>query len=392
MKVLMIEPIGYSGICIYTAQLCGGLIQAGCKVSLVTSRLYDPKTMNPHYPYHAILGGCDRERSRVTRALNYLVSWIKLPGILSKDRPDVIHIQNSFVPALDLIVIGLLRLAGFPIIYTVHDVDRSGMMTSQRLRIFMNRFIDKRVYQAVNSLIVHTRGSSEELQALYAIPSKKIIRINHGNQAFHLDGVVVPSRSDARVKLLLPRDAFIILFFGDRRPSKGLDLLIKALGLARVSAPDIHLVIAGERRVLDTNDYVGMARTAGIEDVCHFHDGFISTDQVPVFFAASDVVALPYRKIYQSGVVHLAFAFGKPVVSSRAGGLSETVEEGKTGFFVNDPEDIPSLASVLLKSYSERNSLGQMGDAAREVEMKEYGWDGIGKETMHLYELMRNRK
>lgn len=389
MKILMIEPIGYSGICIYTAQLCKGLASAGVQVSLVTSRLYDPAVMKPAYRYHAVLGGCDRKTSRIRRAWDYLQSWKALPGILRSEKPDAIHFQNALVPPIDLLVLLFLRWFGYPIAYTVHDVDRSGMMSRQQMRVRLNRFVDRAVYRAASRLIVHTKGSGEELQSLYSIPSQKIQRIEHGNQAFHLDGVEVPEKSEARRRLGLDPDAFTVLFFGDRRPSKGLDLLLRALAKVHQRASEMRLLIAGERRVLDTTDYEGLASAEGVGNLCAFHDRFIPNDEVPVFFAACDIVALPYRKIYQSGVVHLAFAFARPVLASRVGGLQETVEEGKTGFFVEDPEDIDQLAKVLVDVYQKRNSLPAMGAEARRVEMEEHGWEEIAKTTLRLYEAIK---
>jgi glycosyltransferase involved in cell wall biosynthesis len=389
MKVLMIEPIGYSGICIYTAQLCKGLQAAGTEIALLTSRLYDPGVMKPGYAYHAALGGCDRRTSRIRRAWDYLQSWKALPRILRAEKPDAIHFQNTFVPPMDLLVLLFLKMKGYPIAYTVHDVDRSALMTRQRARIVLNRFVDRLVYRAVDRLIVHTQGSMEELRSAYAIPPAKIERIEHGNQAFHLEGVEIPEQAEARKRLGLEAGAFAVLFFGDRRPSKGLDLLIRALAKARGRAPGIRLLIAGERRVLDATDYEGLAAAEGVRDLCAFHDRFIPNEEVPFFFAACDIVALPYRKIYQSGVVHLAFAFGRPVLASRVGGLEETVEEGRTGFFVEDPEDIDGLADALARAYGSRGSLPAMGAEARRVEMEEHGWEEIAKKTLRLYEAMK---
>jgi glycosyltransferase involved in cell wall biosynthesis len=385
MKVLMVEPIGYSGICVYTAQLSRALAQSGWQVSLVTSRMYDPKAMGPEYPFHRILGGEKRSKSRSLRALDYMASWRRLPKVLKLEKPDLIHFQNSLVPILDLAIILLLRLAGYPVAYTVHDVDRSGLMTRQRWRIAANRLIDRAVYRSVSALIVHTQGSREELQGRYSIPSHRMHRINHGNQAFHLEGVRLPEKSEARKRLGIPEGALVVLFFGDRRPSKGLDLLIRALPEACKRVPDMRLVIAGERRVLDTTDYALLASREGVAELCHFHDGFISKEDVPAFFVASDIVALPYRKIYQSGVVHLAFAFARPVLASRAGGLAETVEDGRTGFFVDDPEDIAGLAEALARASLERDRLAAMGEAARKKEMEEFGWAGIAEKTLEVY-------
>lgn len=385
MKILMIEPIGYGGINIYSLQLCNSLFRSGCAVALATSRLFDSANNKTEYPVYKFLGGCNRKQSRVYRALDYFVSWRELAWILYREKPNLVHIQNAFVPIIDIPVILTLRILGFPVIYTVHDVDRSAMMTRQKWRAFLNCQVDRFLYRIVSRLIVHTTESREELQKNYSIPLDKIHQIRHGNQAYHVEGISIPERSFSRNRLQIPQDAFTVLFFGDRRPSKGLDLLIRAFAEACKTDNDLCLIIAGEQRLLDTTDYQKLSQESGIQPWVRFHDGFVPKEDVPVFFTACDIVALPYRKIYQSGVVHLAFVFNKPVIASRVGGLSEVVEEGKTGFFIDDPEDVRQLAKVLLMAKTNKQLLDSMGAEAKKVEMEVYGWEAIAAETMDMY-------
>ena len=61
------------------------------------------------------------------------------------------------------------------------------------------------------------------------------------------------------------------------------------------------------------------------------------------------VVAAPYRQASQSGVVHLAYSFGRPVVATRVGGLEASVEDGVTGALAA-PRDAGSLAAALRRA------------------------------------------
>jgi len=75
-------------------------------------------------------------------------------------------------------------------------------------------------------------------------------------------------------------------------------------------------------------------------------DGYLSTSDAARCFAASTVVVLPYRSGTQSGVVPLAYAHGRGVVTTRVGGLAEAVRDGETGLLV-PPEDPAALAAAL---------------------------------------------
>ena len=76
-------------------------------------------------------------------------------------------------------------------------------------------------------------------------------------------------------------------------------------------------------------------------------DEYIPNESVNYYFAAADVVVLPYISAAQSGVISLAYSYCKPVIATHVGGLKEQiagsaegVEVGKEGFLVplrNDP-------------------------------------------------------
>jgi glycosyltransferase involved in cell wall biosynthesis len=70
---------------------------------------------------------------------------------------------------------------------------------------------------------------------------------------------------------------------------------------------------------------------------------------------------IPYVSATQSGIVQLAYGFGKPVVVSRVGGLPEVVEEGVTGYLV-PPQDSLSISNAVLDFYK-RNREAEMSEA-----------------------------
>jgi glycosyltransferase involved in cell wall biosynthesis len=128
-----------------------------------------------------------------------------------------------------------------------------------------------------------------------------------------------------------------------------------------------------------------MLQERGVRDHVILDDRYIPNEQVAIYFAACDLVILPYRNISQSGVVHLAFSFGRPVVAARVGGLAEVVEEGVTGLFIEQVEDREEVATKIIHAAQHRDWLAILGQRARQQAESRFGWDSIARTTLDLY-------
>jgi glycosyltransferase involved in cell wall biosynthesis len=102
------------------------------------------------------------------------------------------------------------------------------------------------------------------------------------------------------------------------------------------------------------------------------------------YFTAADVVVLPYIKTYQSAVVQTAYAFGKPVIVTNTGSLSEAVEDGKSGYIV-PPKNESALTESILKLLSDETKIQEMGAYGRKLAETKFSWDAIAKMTKDLY-------
>lgn len=126
-----------------------------------------------------------------------------------------------------------------------------------------------------------------------------------------------PPTPDARQHLTLEATTSIVLFFGFVRDYKGLDTIIHAMAQSQMP---YHLLIAGEwwplRVHIDQliHDYALTPRV-------HIHNHYIPNEHVATYFAASDVVVLPYRSGTVSGVAGLAQQYRVPIITSNVGAL-----------------------------------------------------------------------
>jgi len=185
------------------------------------------------------------------------------------------------------------------------------------------------------------------------------------------------TRESARAKLGLSGD--VALFFGYVRHYKGLDTLLEAWPKVRARRPGATLVVAGEFYE-DRARYDELLRAAG-EGAVRVLDRYIADDEVEALFRAADVTVLPYRSATQSGVTHVAYALGCPVIATRVGGITETVREGETGL-TTPPEDPAALADTVVRFFEGGLGAGMAPHIA--ALQAEHSWSALAAATVDL--------
>lgn len=178
-----------------------------------------------------------------------------------------------------------------------------------------------------------------------------------------------PPRAQARARLGIGT-ARVLLFFGLIRAYKGVMTLIRAFAALARSDPDVTLVIAGECYEPE-EPYRALIRECGLEERVRFENRFIPNEEVAVYFAAADVVTLPYHAASASGVIAIAYAMDRPVVATNVGGLPAVVFEGETGHLV-PPRDPDALARAVTRVFEAGGSAAYAAGIARRREL--FSW------------------
>ena len=94
---------------------------------------------------------------------------------------------------------------------------------------------------------------------------------------------------------------------------------------------------------------------------------------------------MPYRDATQSGVIPLAYIFGKPVVATNVGGISEQLQDGIQGFLVS-PEDEKAFASAVIRILKDDNIRKKMGENALAYYHNQLSGNRISRMTLETYE------
>ena len=113
---------------------------------------------------------------------------------------------------------------------------------------------------------------------------------------------------------------------------------------------------------------------------------YIPDDETEVYFKAADVLALPYRHIYQSGVLFLGYSFGLPVLAADVGPLREEVIEGKTGL-VFEAEDAEDMARAIEQYFTSDlfANLNNQRQKIMDFATEKHSWDVVGQVTLNIY-------
>jgi glycosyltransferase involved in cell wall biosynthesis len=190
------------------------------------------------------------------------------------------------------------------------------------------------------------------------------------------------TRETARERLGVQGE--VALFFGYVRRYKGLDVLLSAWKEVRERRP-ATLLVAGEFYE-DPAPYRRLAAAAGGDPGVRLLERYLPDEEVECVFKAADVVVLPYRSATQSGVTHVAYALGVPVIITGVGGLAETVRGGETGLVV-PPENPPALAEAIVRFFAEgmRERLAAGVGALK----AEHSWERLAEHTVALVDALR---
>jgi len=388
--VALIDASGRGGLLRYALSLAGALRVEGVDATLITSRNAVELPPSPGFTIVPMLGGMERHLPRVLRVLSYGLSLLGLVRFLARRRFDVVHLQESLVPPLDALLAWALRLLGLRVVYTSHDPDQDAVARLPRTRRSIRRWGLELLFRGAHAVVVLSSAAGEHLAASYGLAPEKITLVPHAN---YLDCAVhgLPGREEARRRLGLPLGAPVALFFGTIKQTKGLEVLLHAFALVRQGLPEARLEAAGEpRREVDAADYVSLIRRLGLENAVRLRFDYVPPTEMPLYFVAADAVVLPYRRVYQSGVFHLAQAFARPVVASAVGSLRDDVRPGKDGILV-PPGDEAALAKGIVELLSDRGRAERMGALGRRRAEKERSWESCARATAEVYRRVLNR-
>lgn len=304
-----------------------------------------------------------------------------IPQLLGINNFDIIHLHFPLFFG-DGMVYLLYKLKKQKYIITYHnDVILNGIMAGIS-NVYINTIMKLAIKNArkicVTSLDYAQHSS---IQNLANNGDERIVEVPNGVDIDqfnpNVDGITIKKKHGILNKK-------VILFVGALDTPhffKGINYLLKCF--ARINNKNINLIVVGDGDL--KNHYMDIARREGIEDKTIF-TGRVSNEDLPKYYAASDLTILPSITMGEAfGMVLIeAMATGKPVIASNLPGIRTVVDDGKNGYLI-EPKDVEMLASRLQYLLENDDICRVFGTHGRKKVEEKYSWVQIGAKLEQIY-------
>jgi len=209
--------------------------------------------------------------------------------------------------------------------------------------LFIEKYLIKSFLKNFNGLMVMSLESKKILSSF--VSSKLIInsflpiKDNYDNKL---------SKTKSLDILNIRKPKLLLLFFGIIRNYKGLEIVLESL--SRIKHNDIKLLIAG-KCYINKQKYIQLINDYKLHEVVIWKDKYIPDSEIPLYFSAADALILSHRKIFQSGIIPLAYNFNKLVIASDLDSFKEHIINKKTGYLFEN-NNATSLEKIIEYVYN----------------------------------------
>ena len=360
------EEVAGGGAVAVVQDLVGGLQQRGLQVVVITTHPISKLSIEQHtnlviyrfLPLNFYWVGNKSQQASWKKVLWQLVDIWNLHAyrvirhILAKEKPDLMHVHK--LRGLSPAVWTAARDESISaLVHTCHDYELfspQGTLSGQIGALALRNSLLIRPYTQLR------RKFSEAVNAATA-PSQFALNM-HVSRGFFINSpiTVVPNSHGFSLSVLDSiRKAgaahtkisgggskpINVLFMGYLDEIKGVHTLCQAFDQVSVHYPDLYLHIAGTGPA-----EIGLTKKYAAHPRLTFH-GHVSGEMKSLLIRDCDVLIMPSTSHEVFGIVIAeAYAFGKPVIASRIGGIPEIVDEGKTGFLI-EPGNLQGLVEIL---------------------------------------------
>jgi D-inositol-3-phosphate glycosyltransferase len=243
-----------------------------------------------------------------------------------------------------------------PHVSTFHTLSLFKRLTFEAQEPPVRESIERDVANQADLVVAFSEEERALLQSAYAAGADKVRVTTEG---VDLSLFSPRDKQEARKRLGLESEAPTVLYVGRLEAFKGTHVLLRAMAL--LQDPDkARLVVVGGGGSEDPEAVAlhQLAMELGIGDRVIWQDA-VPQEDLPDYYAAADVCAVPsYHESF--GLVALeAMACGTPVVAASVGGLRSLVVDGETGLLAdpNTPEVFAQRLQALLNDSSMRSRM-----------------------------------
>lgn len=296
---------------------------------------------------------------------------------------DIIHTHGAAqLGALGCVLAKIVRKSN---VAKVASADRIPMLEESLLgRVILF------IFKQSNAVICLSREIHKQFQRL-KIPEERIKHIKNAVDANRFHPLPEAERQSLRERKGFKPDEFVVLFCGNFRPIKGLDVLIAAWPRVVKDFPHARLIVLGHESFIPGSVKQAMQKKIEEEKIPHIY--FEGETLAPeLYYGMVDILAMPSRQEGFPNVLMEAMASGLASVASDTCGINELIIPDETGVLVplENPAELAAAIIALLINPSERLHLGQR---ARNQVIQNLAFEQIAKQYFLVYtELLANNQ
>ena len=356
-----------------------------------------PSPYAKYFVSNMVLDGSGSAFQRIRTAARVVYSFEarrKLEALIRDKKPDVAHLHN-IAHQISPSIIGLLRKHGIPVVQTLHDYK---LACPAYLMIVRGRLCDACVGGKYYNVLLKRCTHASLLASSVACAEMYLHRL--AGTFSKVNAFVCPSQFmmevmkragiDARKLFHIPHFIDLtqydpsyggsgsFIFVGRLSEEKGVSVLLQA----RRSVKDFKLLVAGEGELREKLEAT-VSNDSGVLFL-----GFLPRERLARVWrdAAFTVVPSVCYENFPYAILE-SFAFGKPVIATRIGGMPELVRDGESGFLV-EPGNVAELTEKISYMISRPEEVSRMGRLARLSAQDKYSTEAHYESIMNLYERM----
>jgi glycosyltransferase involved in cell wall biosynthesis len=315
---------------------------------------------------------------RKVSPLRDLQVLIQLTILFRRERFALVH---SIMPKTGFLAMLAGMLAGIP--NRMHTFTGQVWANKRGGKRNALKMFDKLIVAFATHILVDSPSQRDFLVSEGVLKPGKGIVIGHGSicgvssEQFHPDAEV---SGEVRAELGISPEQTVLLFLGRLNRDKGILDLAAAFANIASRRSDVVLVLVGAEEDVPYDR---------VQQICGVYRDRLRrvsfTPDAQRYMAAADIFCLPsYREGFGQVIIEAA-ASGVPTVASRIYGITDALEDGKTGSLF-PAGDVAALTRSLLVSIEDEALRQNMGEAARVRALELFASEKITGELIELYE------
>lgn len=297
---------------------------------------------------------------RIFKKITKLDPWplhARLAKLLCRISPDFLHVHQLEFPVNDFI-----KSYGkiIPIVLHAHVTTQLPKAGLAEAYLAVSNFVKNRLIQK-------------------GFPSERVHVVRNGVDISVFTPVSVSDKSILKAQLGIPDNASVLIFFGRKQEVKGFDIFLRVAEKVLQACPNCWVLVIGAEPK-DARKESSYSLCANLRRSLKLTKRFWDLPSMPHevlvrYLQVSDIALLPSRTEPQGMAMLEAMAAGCLVISSNVGGIPESIETRKTGFLIDDLNNINGIVEQILDLFDDEDACSIIRDSARKKIEQDFSWE-----------------